>query len=433
MSTPADVLIIGAGFAGLVAGRELSHRGASVLILEGRERIGGRTWTDRRLGLDLEMGGTWVHNLQPYVWAELARYGLELTPSPDADRFLIASEDGPRELTPDEGLEALARGLDLLTDGSREAMPRPFDPLFMRDEVSELDRRSVADRLATLDLDDDARVILDAFCATGFQAPPAEVGLAHAFHLTALSQWDAVTELEAAATFKIVGGTRALAEAIAADSRAAVKLGEEVVALTSDDGVVTARTAAGVEHRASAAIVTAPINALRGIEFTPALSEGKRAVVEQGQTSRGVKLWARLRGRTPPFLAFASPADSPLTIAQYEYAVDDDSVIVAFGDDATRITPDDRDGAQAALRRWLPDAEVVDVAGHDWTADPLSRETWANLRPGQLTGAVPELQRPEGPIHLAGSDYATGWLGYIDGAVESAIVTSRRVLAALGR
>jgi monoamine oxidase len=68
------------------------------------------------------------------------------------------------------------------------------------------------------------------------------------------------------------------------------------------------------------------------------------------------------------------------------------------------------------------------VTGHDWTSDEFSRQTWANLRPGQLT-AVPELQRPEGNIHLAGSDYATGWLGYIDGAIETAIVTSRRVLA----
>ena len=65
-STPSlkskyDVIVIGAGFAGLIAAREISRRhDVSVLIVEGRDRIGGRTWTAKALGEDFEMGGTWV-------------------------------------------------------------------------------------------------------------------------------------------------------------------------------------------------------------------------------------------------------------------------------------------------------------------------------------------------------------------------------------
>ena len=56
-----DVIVIGAGFAGLIATRELSRRhGLNVLIIEGRDRIGGRTWTAKALGEEFEMGGTWV-------------------------------------------------------------------------------------------------------------------------------------------------------------------------------------------------------------------------------------------------------------------------------------------------------------------------------------------------------------------------------------
>jgi phytoene dehydrogenase-like protein len=56
-----DVVVVGAGFAGLTAARELSRRGHSVLVVEARDRIGGRTWTTERFGRTLELGGTWVH------------------------------------------------------------------------------------------------------------------------------------------------------------------------------------------------------------------------------------------------------------------------------------------------------------------------------------------------------------------------------------
>jgi monoamine oxidase len=62
-----DVVVIGAGFAGLVAARELGRAGLDVIVLEARDRVGGRTWTDRRLGHDLELGGTWVHRVQPHT------------------------------------------------------------------------------------------------------------------------------------------------------------------------------------------------------------------------------------------------------------------------------------------------------------------------------------------------------------------------------
>lgn len=429
MHEHVDVVIIGAGFAGLTAARELTQRGRSVVVLEGRDRRGGRTWTDHRLGEDIELGGTWVHNLQPYVWSELTRYGLATVSSPPPERFLVASGDGVDEIGLDEGLELLDAGLGHIVAGARELMPQPFEPLATGQAVIEVDRLSVADRLATLDGDPRCVAITEAFAATGFQAPADEVGVAHVIRLAALCAWDTALDLEAAATYRIAGGTRALVDHIAADTTADIRLDTTVVAVDEADGRVLVTTAAGDVVTASAVIVTVPINALPAITFTPELPDAQSAVVDAGQASRGIKVWARVKGDVRPFLGFAPPSLSPLNIAQYEFSVDGDSLVVAFGSDHTAISVDDREAVETALRRWLPDAEVLEVAGHDWTGDEFSRETWANLRPGQLTDGIPAFGDLSGRVLFAGSDYSGAWLGYIDGAIETGMRTARAILS----
>ena len=67
------------------------------------------------------------------------------------------------------------------------------------------------------------------------------------------------------------------------------------------------------------------------------------------------------------------------------------------------------------------------MASHDWVADEFAGETWPMQRAGQLTESLAELQRPEGSVFLAGSDYANGWAGFIDGAIESGMQSARDV------
>jgi monoamine oxidase len=229
---------------------------------------------------------------------------------------------------------------------------------------------------------------------------------------------------EACATFKLRYGTRALAEAIAADGDFEIRLESPVASIAG--GTVT--LVDGELVRGAAVIVTLPLHALRGLDV--ALSDGKRAAIQAGQASKGVKPWIRLRGEYEPFVALGG-ADWPITFLQTEYWDDGDTLVVGFGPDAGAIDVTDLVAVQEQLRRLVPDAEVVDVASHDWVADPLSAETWPMQRPGGLTGSLAELQRPEGPLVLAGSDYANGWAGFIDGAIESGMRAARTVAAML--
>ena len=76
-TTVFDVIVIGAGYGGLTATRDLTTSGAKVLLLEARDRIGGRTFTSMIDGHKFEMGGTYIHWTQPNLWREIARYGMQ--------------------------------------------------------------------------------------------------------------------------------------------------------------------------------------------------------------------------------------------------------------------------------------------------------------------------------------------------------------------
>lgn len=426
MTNSYDVLVVGAGFAGVTAARELSHRGRSVLVLEARDRIGGRTWVDNRLGLDLEMGGTWVHWLQPHVWAEITRYGIEITQSPPAEQAYWHAGGTVRRGSADELLGKLDPGMIATLADSRDYFDRPYEP-FLRDDLDELDQLSVLDRIATLDLPPDEDELVRGMWALNFNAPPEVAGLTQALRWCSAASGSWQLMFEACATYKLKHGTRSLINAMAADTDAEIRLDSAVKSVTRTADGVKVCTTSGERFTARDVIVTLPMNALSGIEFEPGLSALKQAAAAEGQASRGVKTWVKVRGEVEPCYLLGGP-DLPLTFAQPEYTVDGDTVFVAFGPDATRIRPDDVDAVAKAIAVWRPDFDVVDVAGHDWVGDPYSRETWPMLRPGQLP-QLRDLQQPDGGLHIAGSDYGTGWAGFIDGAIESGLRTARRLLA----
>ncbi|MGO4587678.1 flavin monoamine oxidase family protein [Paenarthrobacter sp. 2TAF44] len=423
-TTDVDVVVIGAGFAGLTAARELARQGLMVRILEARDRIGGRTWLDRRLGRDLEIGGTWVHWTQPYIWAELKRYGLVTTPSPQPQKAMWWAAGARHEGDPEELLNLIGSGNEEFVREARQYFPEPFTPL-ATDAFREVDDVTVKDRIRSEFPPGASREILESFWALNFNGPLDEAAFTQALRWVALTNGDWSLCFEACATYKIVGGTGALAQAILQDSSAEIDFGFTVAEISEDGGIVTVSDRNGESVTAAAAIVTIPLAVLQKVAFRPELPAVKQEAMVRGQVSKGTKIWVRLRGIHEPFVALGG-ADWPLNFFQSEYEVNGDTVIVAFGPDASNIDSTDVSAVEHQLRRLLPAAEVLDVATHDWAGDEYSGETWPMHKTGFLSRHLAGMQKPHGRVLFASSDIANGWGGFIDGAIESGMEAAQQ-------
>ncbi|HET6656374.1 MAG TPA: FAD-dependent oxidoreductase, partial [Gaiellaceae bacterium] len=157
-----DVIVIGGGFAGVTAAREATLGGASVLLLEARDRLGGRTWTHRWNDTDVELGGGWVHWHQPHVWAEITRAGLGVELGEDAQisSWFVGEERREGAITERDAIAE--RGWDRFVDGVLDALPLPHDPLLAADKLARFDRQTIAERLDELELVEEERDVLRA-------------------------------------------------------------------------------------------------------------------------------------------------------------------------------------------------------------------------------------------------------------------------------
>jgi len=420
MTDRYDVIVVGGGFAGVTAARECALRGRRTLLLEARDRLGGRTWSADWNGFPIEYGGAWVHWHQPHTFSELTRGGLSVSISDDTGRahWHVGSERRTGTIAERDAIAR--RGWDSFVEGVRDALPQPHAPLTALPELERFDRLTMAERLAELDLDEETHDVLAAELESVAHGWLSDAGAVAILRWHALSGYSLELTQFTGGRVTIDGGTGTLLASIADAAPFERRLATPVAAIVQDAEQVEVHTRAGEAFVARAAIVGVALNALGGIEFSPSLPEDKLRAIELGQASRGVKVMIHARGESVSQNSIRF--EHPFGYLSSEVLVDDGTqLMIGFGGDAERCDPADLAGMQASLDEILPGYEVLDATAHDWLSDEFSRGTWAIHRPGWYTHHHAAMRRPEGNVILAGSDLANGWAGFIDGAIESGL------------
>lgn len=448
-----DVVVVGAGFAGLSAATRLVAAGRSVAVLEARDRVGGRVAGGEIAGLSVDVGGMWLGPTQRRLDALTREQGLERydtwlegecsvgfrgrfgrAPGEDFDRVL-GTPNRLRLLRLSRAIDRDARDLDTTAPW---AHPRAVAH----------DSESVASWVAGRTSSADIRELMNSVCRAVFCCEARE--LSYLFFLFYCKASGGLLVLLAAGPggaqqVLFRGGLHQAASRLAEGLGDRIRLESPVAAVRQDGERVVVTTAAGDQVVARRAVIALPPPLAAEIDWTPQLPQSRRRLLERQAMGSTIKAWLaypepfwRTRGLNGFLTDDESPFDPVFDVTPPGSPV---GLLAGFfesvrGRELAAATPQQRrDAAVATLVRHLgPEAaSPVDYVDQDWTAERWSRGCYgATMAPGVLTTVGHLIREPHGRVHWAGTETATEWSGYVEGALESGERAASEVLAGLG-
>ena len=423
MTAKSKVIVIGAGMAGLSAARRLQQKGISVVVLEARNRIGGRTWTDDSLGLPLDMGASWIHGVRGNPVTDLAReFGVE-TAVTDYDNQIIYDAQG-RKLSAAE-VEELEAWLEELGEEA-DAYGEELD--------NDVSFGSTIDRIiADADLEPDELQKLNYALNSAI-----EHEYAADVHEMSLWEWWYGEDFGG----KDVVFPKGYGQIVAQLAKGLdIHLNQIVSQIAYDDGVTI--TTNQDSFAADYAIVTLPLGVLKkaSVTFSPALpTEKQRAISKLGMGLLNKvyflfkeAFWdkdaiiighiAEQKGEWAEFLNLYNIVNQPVLLGfnAAEFA----RHLETLGDD--EIVADGMRVLRTIYGRNIPDPQATLITR--WQSDPFAGGSYSFVPPGASEADYKAMARPvANRLFFAGEATHSDYPSTVHGAILSGYREADRIL-----
>jgi monoamine oxidase len=445
-----DCCVVGAGFAGLAAARRLRERGKSVVLLEARDRVGGRVWN--RVAADgsvVSVGGTWLGKGQDRMFQLCREFGLQVYPQYDQGDTVLHLNGVNRRYRRIPKINPLALASLGLAFWRLDRMVKrvPIDAPWKAGDANRLDSQTLG---AWLDSPWNvptatARKLIRTMMTTLFCVNPDEVSLLGSFVLArGGGGFEYYTDSTITETHLVADGVPELAGRLAATLGDALHLSSPV-RLVKQTGTGVEVVSDRVTVEASRVVVAVPPLLASRIAYDPSLPAVQQQLLRRmlsGSIMRGITIYDEPFWRHDGLSGMSVAPDLPIPVALDQTPASGRPGILssyllgpAAVSAATRNDPAERRdlwlralAARYGSKALSPRAHLeTDWAAEEWSLGGMI----AHFAPGVLTNYGHVLREPAGRIHWAGSEYATAMHGLMEGAVRSGESAADQVVAGL--
>ena len=437
-----DIVVVGAGISGLTAARNLVEAGKDVLVVEADDRVGGRvlnhTLSD---GSVIESGGAFVGPTQTRILALSEELGVK-TFKEHVDGKNVYSAKGMRfkhtgMVPPDPLILADAAILQKRIDGMSKQVP--VDAPWTAEKAAQWDSITVDQWIRRNTLIPRVRNVLLAYLQSVFGTDGKDQSLLYLLWFIATAGDDANPgtfdrssgTADGAQDSRFVGGSGLIPLRMADDLGDRVALNAPVRRITQTDSAVDVSTDRGTV-RAQRVIVAVPPPLVLGIEWSPVLPSRRQELLEHmpmGQLMKCAAVYEQPFWRAKG-LSGSGVATFGAVRTMFDNSPEDAAVGVLLGfvggsvwETYGRLPLDERRAAVLeGFARFVGDEalEPIEYVEHDWTLDEWTTGSpIASPTPGAITAYGSTIREPFDRVHWAGTETATFWCGYMDGAVRS--------------
>jgi monoamine oxidase len=462
----ADVVVVGAGLAGLTAARKLAAAGREVLVVEARDRVGGRTVNQlvtapgASPGTIVEVGGQWVGPGQDRVLALIDELGLQTFKTYNEGNYVDYRNGLKMEYGHLFPADPLGIGLNRLppTDpaGAAEAgaiierlnlmaAEVPLEAPWTAPNAVAWDSQTFHSWMQANIVSPGGKSLVALAIQAVFSVEPRDTSLLHVlFYIASAGDLNALINTAGGAQdARIVGGSHRISLGMAQQLGPRVLLNAPVMAIDQDGSGVIARGEL-FRVRAQRCIVTAPPTIAARIRYSPLLPGIRDQMTQRMPMGSVIKVQCVY---PTPFwreagLAGQATSDTGPVRITFDNTPPDESVGILMGfmegEDGRRaeeMTPDQRrQGTIDSFVRYFGEeaADPLEYIEKSWMSEEWSRGCYGGVfPPGAWLNFGHTIRTPCGRIHWAGTETATIWNGYMDGAVQSGERAAEEVSALL--